>query len=343
MKISKSLFGMYENREVYRFNLVNAKGNSISIINYGATIISWEVKDKKNLIRNIVAGFDNLDDYIKNDVYMGCIAGRYANRIANGTFSINGHTYSLARNNDINHLHGGNKGLDKVVWDAQTGDNKLSMSYLSMDGEEGYPGNLNIKVGYTYTDEDELEIEYFAETDKATPVNITSHSYFNLTGDVSKNILDHFLKINADQYTPVDMNQIPTGELETVDNTVFDFSTLKKISENLNRTDKGFDHNYVLKTEAGELTEAAILCDPENELSLSVFTTEPGLQFYSGNLLDGSIVNRDSIPVKKHAALCLEAQHFPDSPNHPAFPSTILLPGEKYYSKTVYQVAVERG
>lgn len=340
MKISKSLFGKFEGKEVCRFNLTNAKGNCVSIINYGAAIISWEVKDKKNLNRNIVAGFDNLEDYVNNDIYMGCIAGRYANRIANGTFSIDGHTYILACNNDENHLHGGNKGFDKVAWDADIENNKLSMSYLSRDGEEGYPGNLNIKVDYTYTGEDELEIEYFASTDKATPVNLTSHSYFNLTGDLRKNILGHSLKINADLYTPVNVNQIPTGELETVDNTAFDFSELKKISENLSKTDKGFDHNYVLKAESGELIEAAILCSPGDELRLTVLTTEPGLQFYSGNLLDGSIINRNGIPLKKHAALCLEAQHFPDSPNHPGFPSTILLPHKKYYSKTVYQVTV---
>jgi aldose 1-epimerase len=343
MEITKSLFGELKGRQVYRFELLNEKGNSVSIINYGATVISWQVADKKNVVRDIVAGFDNLEDYLTNDIYMGCIAGRYANRIANGRFAINGTEYQLDCNNGVNHLHGGYKGFDKVIWEAAIVDAavpKLSLTYLSKDGEGGYPGNLSVKVEYSYTNEDELQIEFFAETDKPTPVNLTSHCYFNLTGDISKNMLDHLLMINADHYAAVNENQIPTGELVSVDKTDFDFSELKMISQNFNSTNNGYDHNYVLKSDGNERSLAARLCDPKNDVQLSVYTTEPGLQFYSGNFLDGRLINRDGISIGKHAALCLETQHFPDSPNHPQFPSTLLLPGKQFKSKTIYKIAV---
>jgi len=341
MKIIKSLFGAFKGKEVYRFTCINVKGNSVSIINYGATIISWEIKDDKNLDRDIVAGFNTLEDYLKNDVYMGCIVGRYANRIANGKFSINGTEYRLACNNGKTHLHGGHTGFDKVIWDAVIPDparSTLQLSYFSKDGEEGYPGNLHVKVEYTYTDTDELQIEYFAETDKATPVNLSNHCYFNLSGDIGKNILGHSLLVNGNHYTAVNDNQIPTGELTTVENTAFDFNELTMISKNFAETKNGYDHNYVLKNNDNELSLAAILSDPENKLQLAVYTTEPGLQFYSGNLLDGSLINRDGKPINRHAALCLETQHFPDSPNRLHFPSTILNKGEKYHSKTVYKI-----
>ena len=343
MKITKSLFGTFESKEVYRFMLTNKKGNSVSIINYGAAIISWQVMDNKNVNRDIVAGFENLEDYLGNDVYLGCIVGRYANRIANGRFTINGTEYKLACNNGTNHLHGGNTGFDKVIWHAAiTGTSipKLVLSYLSKDGEEGYPGNLHVTVEYSYTDDDELQIEYFAETDKATPVNLTNHSYFNLTGDLSKSILQHSLQINAGHYTAVNENQIPVGELAAVYNTAFDFNKLKIISEDFSNTNNGYDHNYVLKNTSDQLSLAALLCDPENELQLYVYTTEPGMQFYSGNLLNGSLLNRDGKPIAMHTVLCLETQHFPDSPNQPHFPSTILNKDEQFNSKTVYKISV---
>jgi len=343
MNIQKSLFGRMNDKDIYRFNLVNAKGNSISIINYGAAVISWKVKDKNERTRGIVMGFDNLDDYHKNDAYIGCIAGRYANRIADGRFTVQGTEFKLACNNGPNHLHGGITGFDKVAWDAKTVDDvnpRLSFTYYSKDGEEGYPGNLSVKVDYIYTDNDELIIEYFAQTDKATPVNLTSHGYFNLTGDADRSILDHSLQIHADYYTAVNENQIPTGELCAVDKTAFDFNMPAKISGQISKTENGFDHNYVLKHDGNKLSLAVVLTDPENELQLSVYTTEPGLQFYSGNLLDGSITNRDGKPVSKHAALCLETQHFPDSPNRPEFPSTILLPGDAFTSATIYKISV---
>ncbi len=330
-------------KDIYRFNLVNAKGNSISIINYGATIISWKVKDDHEKNRDIVMGFDNLDDYLENNAYIGCIAGRYANRIVNGRFSLQGTEYKLACNNGPNHLHGGNTGFDKVAWDATVLDDvypRISLTYSSKDGEEGYPGNLLVTVDYTYTDNEELIIDYFAQTDKATPVNLTNHSYFNLTGDAGAGILEHSLQVLADHYTAVDENQIPTGELCAVDKTAFDFNAPVKISRHISQTAYGFDHNYVLKNDGNKITLAAVLSDPGNELQLSVYTTEPGLQFYSGNLLDGSLINRDGKPIGKHAALCLETQHFPDSPNRPGFPSTILLLGETFTSRTIYKITV---
>ncbi|MEP7236953.1 MAG: aldose epimerase family protein [Ferruginibacter sp.] len=343
MPVSRSIFGEFNGKEIFNFTLTNAKGNSISIINYGATIISWLLKDNNNAMRNIVAGFDKLEDYLINDVYLGCTVGRYANRIANGRFEIDGIQFDLASNNGVNHLHGGDKGFDKVTWDAaiiDPADTKLSLTYFSKDGEEGYPGNLKVRVDYIYTDEDELLIEYYAETDKKTTVNLTNHSYFNLTGDFNKKILDHSLQINAAFYTAVNENLIPTGELKPVNNTAFDFNTLKKISDNFNNTENGFDLNYVLKKGMDEMPMAGLLCDPENKLQLSVFTTEPGMQFYSGNLLNGNLINRDGKPIRQHGALCLETQHFPDSPNQPQFPSTILLPGNTFRSKTGYKISI---
>ncbi len=335
-KIIKNLFGNYRGEDIYQFTLLNAKGNSVSIINYGGIITSWLVKGK-----NIVAGFDNLNDYTGNDAYFGCITGRYANRIANGQFRINGTLFTLSRNDGKNHLHGGDKGFDKVIWDVKLNgmaEPVLSLHYLSKDGEEGYPGNLDVKVDYSYTDDDELIIGYFAETDKATPINLTNHCYFNLTGDMSKNILDHSLLINADHYTPVNLNQIPTGEVKMVDETAFDFKEQIEIACNNSKLEGGYDHNFVLNKEDDNFSFAASLIAPGNELQLSVFTTEPGLQLYTGNLLDGTINTRDGKPINKQSAVCLETQHFPDSPNQPNFPSSILLPGKKYFSKTVYKI-----
>ena len=341
--IKRNLFGNYEGRDIYRFTLLNANGNGISVINFGATIVSWELKDSNSVMRNIVAGFANLEDYVHNDIYLGCVAGRYANRIANGRFSIDGNEYVLACNNIPNHLHGGNQGFDKVVWDAVINEpeqDKLTMTYFSTDGEEGYPGNLKVKIEYSYTDNDELIIEYFAETDKATPVNLTSHAYFNLSGNMAEGILNYQLQINADRITALNDTQIPTGELMPVDNTAFDFREMRCLSERIGELDNGYDHNYVLNRENDDLAFAALLADSKNELQLSVHTTEPGLQLYSGNFLNGSYCNRDGKLLHKHAALCLETQHFPDSPNQPGFPNTILLPGQYFYSKTVYKIRV---
>jgi aldose 1-epimerase len=332
-KITKSLFGTHAGKDVYRFTMQNDKGNSISVISYGATVISWMVGE-----RDIVAGFDKLSDYLGNDAYFGCIAGRVANRIAGGKFSINGDTYTLAVNNGPNHLHGGNKGFDKVIWEflpVEQEEQVLSLHYLSRDGEEGYPGNLKVRVDYAYTNDDELIIGYFAETDKPTPVNLTSHCYFNLTGDMDISVLGHLLVINADRYTPVDENQLPTGEMRSVSKTAFDFrEPVVPVEE-----DGGYDHNFVLNKNGNPFSFAAALLSPGVDLELSVFTTEPGLQLYTGNSLDGRMINRDGKPINKHSALCLETQHFPDSPNQPGFPSCILMPGESYFSKTVYKIS----
>jgi len=343
-RITKEHFGEYDGKEIFRFTLLNAKGNSVSVINYGGTITSWIINDTNHGVKNIVVGFDTLQQYLDDTSYFGCIAGRYANRIANGYFSINGINYVLARNDGNNHLHGGNRGFNKKIWDASVIVKEcpvLSLNYFSRDGEEGYPGNLNVTAEFSYTDDDELIIGYSAVTDKPTPVNLTSHCYFNLSGDMNSPVLDHFLQINADRYTPLNAEQIPTGKLMPVKETAFDFRELTAIKDKLETTSEEYDHNFVLNKNGSMFSFAVLLAGPSGQPQLSVFTTEPGLQLYTGNLLDGSNKNRDGKAIKKYSALCLETQHFPDSPNQPHFPSTILMPGKKYISKTVYKIATE--
>lgn len=342
--ISKDFFGIIGDKEVYRFSLINSKGNRVCILNYGGIITSWLVKDRYNTEKDIVAGFGSLKDYENDIAYFGCIAGRYANRIADGKFSIQGTGYQLTCNNEKNHLHGGYKGFNKIVWDAAVVDREfplLKLHYLSPDGEEGYPGNLKVTIEYSYTDDDELIIGYFAETDKATPVNLTSHCYFNLTGNVEESILNHSLLINAGYYTPVNNNMVPTGEIRPLEITAFDFTEHTLIRDNIGKEADCFDHNFVLNKEGNRFSFAASLIAPEGEMELSVFTTEPGLQLYTGVQLDGSITNRDGRPLNKYAAVCLETQHFPDSPNQPHFPTTILLPGGNYFSRTVYKIRTD--
>lgn len=343
-KITKEHFGEFDGKEIFRFTLVNAKGNSVSVINYGGTITSWIINDENNGIKNIVVGFDTLQQYLDDTAYFGCIAGRYANRIANGHFSINGTNYVLACNDGKNHLHGGNRGFNKKAWDALVIEKEypvLSLNYFSRDGEEGYPGNLKVTAEFSYTEDDELIIGYSAETDKPTPVNLTSHCYFNLSGDMNSPVLDHLLQINADNYTPLNEEQIPTGELIPVEETEFDFRELTAIKDKLETAAEEYDHNFVLNKNGTAFSFAALLAGPSGQPQMSVFTTEPGLQLYTGNLLDGSCKNRDGKVINKYAALCLETQHFPDSPNQPDFPSTIVMPGKKYFSKTVYKVTSE--
>lgn len=339
----KEMVGNYEGKEIFRFTLFNQVGNSVSVINYGATIVAWNVKPKNGPSRNIVVGADELDEYIKDTACFGSTVGRYANRIAGGHFSINGSGYNLACNDGQNHLHGGNKGFDKQVWEATIESNPdpvLRMHYFSADGEEGYPGNLHVWAAISYTDADELVLEYTAHTDKATPINITSHCYFNLAGNTDAGILEHALKLNADHITLLNERQIPTGKQVSVDGTAYDFRKHKPIgSEILKRLPAGYDQNFVLNKNGDSFSFAASLLDPSGELELSVFTTEPGLQLYTGNLLNGSFRNRDGKRVYQYGALCLETQHYPDSPNQPAFPSTILVPGETFFSKTVYRIS----
>jgi len=339
--ISKIDWGKVDGKEVYLFTLVNNKGTEVKISNYGGTVTSFITPDKNDKKSEIIIGFDSLNQYLQKPPYFGALIGRYGNRIANAKFTLDGTTYHLAANDGKNTLHGGLKGFDKVVWDATIPNDSvpsLTLKYLSKDGEEGFPGNLDVTVQYTLTDQNELKIEYNAETDKATPVNLTNHTYFNLSGDVNNTILDESLMIDADRYTPVDSSLIPTGKITPVKGTPYDFTSPKKIGKDINEVKGGYDFNWVLNRKDSSLQKVAVLSDPISGRTLEVYTTQPGLQFYTGNFLDGKFVNRDGKPIKQHTALCLETQHFPDSPNEPGFPSTILRPGEKYHSLTVYKI-----
>jgi len=342
--IQQSDWGESDGKKVYLYTLTNKNGAQVKISNYGGTITSWVTPDSKGNKSSIVLGFNELKGYLAHPPYFGATIGRYGNRIAKGRFTLDGKTYKLAVNNNANALHGGLKGFDKVVWDAAPlADNTqaLTLNYLSEDGEEGYPGNLKVSITFSLSDADELKIDYNAETDKATPVNLTNHSYFNLTGDVTNTILNETLMIDANRYTPVDTSLIPTGELKPVKGTPFDFTTPHKIGERIAQVPGGYDHNFVLNKKGTGLDKAAEVNDSISGRKLEVFTTQPGLQFYTGNFLDGSIKTDDGKPTQQHAALCLETQHFPDSPNQPSFPSTILKPGEKYHTVTMYKVSVK--
>ena len=342
--ISKTEWGKVDGKEVYLFTLSNDKGTEVKISNYGGTVTSFITPDKNDKKSEIIVGFDSLNQYLQKPPYFGALIGRYGNRIANAKFTLDGTTYHLAANDGKNTLHGGLKGFDKVVWDATIPNDSvpsLTLKYLSKDGEEGFPGNLNVTVNYTLTNDNELKIEYNAVTDKPTPVNLTNHTYFNLSGDVNNIILDESLMIDADKYTPVDSTLIPTGKITAVKGTPYDFTSSKKIGQDIGQVKGGYDFNWVLNRKDSSLQKVAVLTDSISGRSLEVYTTQPGLQFYTGNFLDGKFINRDGKPIKQHAALCLETQHFPDSPNEPGFPSTILRPGEKYHSVTVYKVVVK--
>lgn len=343
--IAQADWGETDGKKVSLYTLTNNAGIQVKITNYGGIVTSWLAPDRNGNQGNIVMGFENLQGYLNGTPYFGALIGRYGNRIANGKFTLNGQTYTLATNNGKNHLHGGNKGFDKVVWDATPstgGTPSLTLKYRSKDGEEGYPGNLDVTVTYTLTDNNELKIEYTAQTDKATPVNLTNHSYFNLSGDAGNTILNHTLQVDADRYTPVDSTLIPIGELRAVSGTPFDFRQPHQIGERIGQVEGGYDHNFVLNGGKTALRRVATLSDSSSGRRLDVFTDQPGMQFYSGNFLDGSLQSRDGKPINKHAALCLETQHFPDSPNQPSFPSTILQPGATYHTVTTYKVSVDR-
>ncbi|MEX0646726.1 MAG: aldose epimerase family protein [Balneolaceae bacterium] len=342
MQITEESFGrMDDGREAKLYTLSNSNNIEVQITNYGGIITSLKTPGKNGEQGNIVLGFDNLQDYLGGHPYFGALIGRYGNRIEKGRFQLDGAEYQLSINDGENHLHGGEKGFDKVLWDAEIVNDSLRLTYMSADGEEGYPGNLQTTVTYTLTDEDELKIEYEATTDKSTPVNLTAHSYFNLTGDPSQTVLDHQLKLHAGKYTPVNEQLIPTGEMAGTENTPFDFREFNTIGSRIAQVEGGYDHNFVVDEEPGELNLVAEVYDPENGRKLSVYTTEPGIQFYSGNFLDGSLANKNGVPFEKHSGLCLEPQHFPNSPNEPDFPSTILRPGETYRSVTVYAFSAE--
>jgi len=339
MEITQEKFGMVDTNEVYLYTLTNNNGMTVKITNYGGIVTSIMAPDKDGKLADVVLGFDDLQSYLDGHPYFGCIVGRYGNRIANGKFTIDGVEYTLAQNNDMNHLHGGVQGFDKVVWEARykTFPDKASLKlrYTSKDGEEGYPGNLTVTVTYSLTIENELIIDYQATTDKATPVNLTHHSYFNLSG-TQENALDHVLNIAADKYVVVNENLIPTGELKEVNGTPMDFSPSHAIGERIDQVEGGYDHTYVLYN-MGNLLKVADFYHPSSGRGVEVFTSEPGIQFYSGNFLDGSLTGKNGIVYNKHHGFCLETQHFPDSPNQPDFPSTLVKPGEEYVYTTIYK------
>jgi aldose 1-epimerase len=335
-----------EGQEVKLYTLRNANGASAKIMTYGAIVTSLEMPDSQGQMDDIVLGYDTLDGYLKVSPYFGAIVGRYGNRIGKGTFTLDGIAYSLARNDKENHLHGGIKGFDKVVWSDKpvwkSNAVGVELTYLSKDGEEGYPGNLTATVTYLLTNKNELRIEYLATTDKATPVNLTHHGYFNLTGG-ERDILGHELMLNANKFTPVDAGLIPTGELQSVKDTPMDFTEDTAIGARIEsdfeqlKAGGGYDHNWVLNRSGGGLILAAKVTEPTSGRVMEVYTTEPGVQFYAGNFLDGTITGKEGKVYKHRWGFCLETQHFPDSPNKPSFPSTTLRPGDTYKTTTVYR------
>lgn len=332
-EINKQLAGIIKRQEVYFYNLQNKAGNRITICNYGAAITSFIIQNKKGRRVDCVIGFDNLKDYLQPHPYFGSLVGRFSNRIKEGKFVIDDLPYQVSKNHLGNHLHGGFKGFDKKVWEPKiVNNNTLELSYFSKDGEEGYPGNLTVKVRYTFGETDELKIEYHACSDKPTPINLTNHSYFNLSGSPSVPIYGHWLKINSKFILEVDQDFIPSGVNKIINGTEYDFVNFKKIP------DRDFDQTYLLSNSQEELILAATVQEREIGLELNVFTTEPCLQFYSGNYLDGAYINKNGRPIVKHSAFCLETQHLPDSPNHPLFPNSILYPNKEFNSTTVYQI-----
>jgi aldose 1-epimerase len=343
--IEKTYFGRVGDETVEIYTLTNIHGAEARVMTYGAAIVSLKTADRAGRFKNIVLGFNTLDPYLSGVPYFGATVGRYANRIANGRFSLDGETYQLPKNDGPNSLHGGSRGFDKRVWTAEPIETSrgqaVRFTYVSAAGEEGYPGKLTANVIYRLDDDNSLVIEYQAVTTAPTPINLANHAYFNLSGDTQRPILNHILMINADRFTPVNATLIPTGELQAVVNTPFDFREPQPIGTRISdeaeqlHLGHGYDHNWVLiKSRPNMLTLAAILTDPESGRSLEVRTTQPGLQFYSGNFLDGKPLASGTV-FNYRTGLCLETQHFPDSPNQPAFPSTILDPGQVYSQKTV--------
>lgn len=341
--VEKTQFGtMPDGRPVDLYTLTNANGAVVKITNYGAIITELHVPDRGGRLGDVVLGFDNLAQYLAGHPYFGCTVGRVANRIAGAKFTLDGTTYTLAANNGLNHLHGGLKGFDKVLWEAEPQEGaSVKFSYTSPDGEEGYPGNLAVTVLMRWTDQNELVIDYTATTDKPTPVNLTNHSYFNLAceGDV----LGHVLMLSASQYTPTDAALIPTGEIKSVAGTPLDFTTPTPIGARFDQLDtkpRGYDHNFVINRAGKGLALAARVFEPKTGRVMEVFTTEPGIQLYTGNFLDGSLKGKYGAVYYQHTGFCLETQHFPDAVNKPTFPSIILRPGQTYHQTTVYKFSV---
>jgi aldose 1-epimerase len=349
-RIAREPFGSVDGKPVERFTLTNANGIELKAIGYGGIITSLRVPDRTGKIDDIVLGFDKLDGYLKDHPFFGALIGRYGNRIGKGQFTLDGKTYKLATNNGPNHLHGGVKGFDKVLWAVEpvAGQNALAFTYTSKDGEEGYPGNLRVRVTYTLNDKNELIVDYRATTDKATVVNLTQHSYFNLAGQASGDILGHELTLYADRYTPVDDTLIPTGEVASVAGTPFDFRKSTAIGTRINndnpqlKAGKGYDHNWVLTRKGTGLQPAAHVVEPKTGRTLDISTTEPAIQFYAGNFLDGTLTGKGGAVYKHRTGFCLETQHYPDSPNKPKFPTTTLRPGAEYHTTTVFTFGVAK-
>jgi aldose 1-epimerase len=346
--VTKTSFGKTvagENVDLY--TLRNAHGVEAKITNYGGILISLKVPDRNGKFDDVVLGFNNLDDYLKGHPYFGALIGRYGNRIAKGRFTLNGVEYKLAVNNGENHLHGGIKGFDKVVWTGRemktSAGPAVVLTYLSKDGEEGYPGNLRVRVVYTLTNNDELKIDYTATTDKDTVINLTHHSYFNLAGEGNGDILNHRVTIVANRFVPTDAGSIPTGELRRVASTPFDFLKPHAIGERINQNEEqlkfgnGYDHTWVINGRAGTMRLAATAYEPTSGRVMQVWTTEPGMQFYTGNFLDGTLTGKSGKIYQRRFGFCFETQHFPDSPNHPSFPTTTLRKGATYKSTTIYR------
>ena len=353
MKVEKKMFGQIEdNVSAILYTLTNNNGVSMSVTNYGGIITELKVPDKNGNISDIVLGYDKVEDYIKETPYFGATVGRYGNRIAKGRFTLNGEEYTLAINNDPNHLHGGIKGFDKVLWETEPFQREtelgLVMKYRSKDGEEGYPGNLDVKITYTLNDNNEVRIDYFATTDKPTICNLTNHTYFNLKDAGASTILDHELQILADKYTPIDPTSIPVGQLAVVEGTPFDFRQPKKIGRDINVENEqlkngiGYDHNFVINGKMGDMRLAARVEEHTSGRVMEVFTEEPGVQFYCGNFLDGSLIGKNGSVYNYRNGFCLETQHFPNSPNEPEWPTTTLNPGEIYKTSTIHKFSVAK-
>ena len=352
-KMQKTAFGKTaDGQAVDLYTLSNKSGMEVAIMTYGGTVVSLKTADKDGKFDDIVLGYDKLEDYAAGTSYFGATIGRYGNRIAHGKFSIGKNTYTLAKNNGENTLHGGLIGFNKKVWTAKdvsgVAGEAIELTYLSKDGEEGFPGNLSCKVTYTLTPQNSLKIEYSATTDKETVLNLTNHAYFNLAGQGNGDILQNHLMLNADRFTPVDAGLIPLGELRKVKGTPFDFTTSTAVGARIDQEDEqiklgmGYDHNFVLNRKSPSLMLAAKVHEPKSGRVMEVWTTEPGVQFYTGNFLDGKGTGKGGKPYGRRTALCLETQHYPDSPNHPAFPTTLLKPGARYHTTTVYKFSAEK-
>jgi aldose 1-epimerase len=346
--VEKEPFGITSDGvDVDLYTLRNSLGMQARIITYGGVVVSLDVPDRNGNFADVVLGCESMPDYEKYSRYFGALIGRYANRIAKGRFSLDGKEHTLATNNGENHLHGGIKGFDKVIWVGRSFEDgsgsHLELKYFSPDGEEGYPGNLSVTVIYTLTDDNELKIEYTATTDQDTIINLTNHSYFNLAGAGNGDVLEHELMLNADKFTPTDASAIPTGELRDVDGTPFDFRSPTTIGSRIGADVEqivfghGYDHNFVLNKPDDALFHAATVYESTTGRVMDVYTTQPGIQFYSGNYLDGSAHGKNGKNYERRSAFCLETQHFPDSPNKPQFPSTVLEAGQQYSQTTIYK------